>query len=172
MVRREFYQVPPEAYLFRSVPKSEDKRNAPEESIRQWCCFELIRCYGIRVPEIEIERKIKSGSGHRRIDILVKKNDRPWLVVECKKPKHKATNDALDQAISYANSEGIKAEFVLFSDGTEWQVRRCIHGKWVSVVDLPPSLGFCLDFREVTHPPYQLSLDTLVSENFLSSVHQ
>jgi hypothetical protein len=111
---------------------------SPEEPVRQWCAFELIRAYGIPVMALEFEHPVKVGSKNYRIDIVVKREGRPWVVIECKEPSFKKSADAINQAISYADAQTIKAEFVVYTNGHHWMARRRVRGEWVEIADLPP----------------------------------
>lgn len=134
--RRPFYPVPRTAYIHVG-PLGDDARNGePEEAVRQWCAFELMRAYGFSVTDLSFEAQVQVGSKFYRIDILVLRNGLPWIVVECKAPE--AVNDkAIDQAISYADSPRVHAEYVLYTNGSDWQVRRRFRGQWQPVLDLP-----------------------------------
>jgi len=82
------------------------------------------------------------GSRPHWIDILVSREGKPSVVVECKKPADGKTDKAMEQAVSYADAPEIQAEFAVVTNGTEWRVKRRIQGKWCVVPDLP---------REVDH---------------------
>jgi hypothetical protein len=136
-VRRErYYHVPVPAFLFGKAP-DEGVDPTPEEKVRQWCAFELIRAYGVSVARLEFEHQVKVGSKTYRIDILVKRDGIPWLVVEVKEPNHRNPSAAVGQAISYADAQGMDAEFVLYTNGSTWIVRRKVGREWVEVPDLP-----------------------------------
>jgi hypothetical protein len=136
-MRLPFYEIPRERYLIAPSPSAKDAKPMPEEAVRQWCAFELIREYGISPCELEFEAQVQIGHRPKRIDILVHRNGKPWAVVECKSAKEKSPDKALTQAESYATAPGIRAEFVIYTNGTTWIVRRQIGGRWVPVVDLP-----------------------------------
>lgn len=136
-MRLPYYEVPKERYLIAQSAADPSASPKPEEAVRQWCSFELIREYGIGVCELEFEAQVQIGHKPKRIDILVRRGGKPWAVVECKAAKDKNPTKALTQAESYATAPSIRAEFVVYTNGTEWIVRRQIGGRWVSVVDLP-----------------------------------
>jgi hypothetical protein len=46
----------------------------------------------------------------------------------------------MEQGVSYADAPEIQAEFVVFTNGEDWQVKRRIQGKWCVVPDLPRDL--------------------------------
>lgn len=136
-MRRRFYKIPEPAYLFQEQVIRNGTRDQPEEQVRQWCAFELIRAYGVSVTDIEFERTVRIGSKRPRIDILVSRDKRPWLVVECKKQEDTKPEDSMAQAISYADSQGIGAEFVVCTNGDYWWVKRRVGSSWVAVPDIP-----------------------------------
>jgi hypothetical protein len=158
VLRHRFYDVPTATYLFRGVVTASDDRKAPEEPVRQWCAFELMRGYGILVGDIVFEQPVKVGSKQYRIDILVKRNGFPWIVAECKEQAYTRHDNAIAQAISYADAREIQAEYVLYTNGAEWLVRRKVQGEWVAVPDLPNGHlpGRIVPLREMMNAVYQI----------------
>lgn len=138
-MRLPLYSIPPDAYLFAAKLAAHGGPNEKEEPVRQWCAFELIRAYGLTVSDLSFEEEVRVGSKTYRIDILVKRNGLPWLVVECKEPQHKKHEDGLAQAISYAGSVNVSAEYAVYTNGTAWQVKRRVDGDWTAVPDIPVS---------------------------------
>ena len=148
--RRPFYEIARSAYLHVGSPDSEAKNGEPEEAVRQWCAFELMRGYGFSVNDLSFESQVRVGSKSYWIDILVLRNGTPWIVVECKAPD--AKNDkAIEQAISYADSPRIQAEYVLYTNGSDWQVCRRLKGQWMPVLDLPCVRFESSDSIDITH---------------------
>lgn len=141
MHRSGFYKVGSTAFLFPAQSHPESERDNPEEPVRQWCAYELIRAYGISIGDIEFERQVRVGSKIYRIDILVSQNGRPWAVVECKEPSYTKHEDAMAQAISYADGQEIQAEFAIYTNGQMWHVRRRIQGQWAPVPDIPAPIS-------------------------------
>jgi len=140
MTRSPFYQVSPDAYLYQDRVKISGTRKRLEEPVRQWCAHELIRAYGIKASNIEFERPVRMGSRNHWIDILVSNDGRPSVVVECKAPSNRKADEGMDQALSYADAPEIRAEYVVFTNGTDWHVQRRVNGRWCSVADLPREL--------------------------------
>jgi Holliday junction resolvase-like predicted endonuclease len=141
MAREPFYEVAKEVYLFPSHSLIEGERNNPEEPVRQRTAFELIRAYGIPVANLTFEHPVKVGSKNYRIDILVSRGGKPWVVVECKERSHQKADAGMAQAISYASAQTIQAEFAVYTNGDVWQVKRRIRDEWVAVPDLPMPVG-------------------------------
>lgn len=137
MARHRFYEVLEGAFLFPEKVKESDEQKNPEEAVRQWCAYELIRAYGINITDIEFEHPVKVGSKTYRTDILVTHHGRPIAIVECKKQGFKKHDEAMAQAISYADSQGLHAEFAVYTNGEEWHVKRRVRQEWVAIPDLP-----------------------------------
>ncbi len=138
-MRLPLYPIPAETYLYPAKLSAQGVPNTKEEPVRQWCAFELIRAYGIKVADLSFEQEVRIGSKTYRIDILVKRNGLPWIVVECKEPKHTKPEEGLEQAVSYAGSVKIMAEYAVYTNGTAWQVKRRIENEWTAVPDIPVS---------------------------------
>jgi len=138
MPRASFYLIPSSAWLF---AKQADHNSQPEELVRQWCVQELIRAYGFKITDISFESPVRVGSKTYRIDVLILRDGKPWIVVECKRQEHTKHEQALEQAISYAASEDIRADFAIYTNGEAWLVKRRVGSSWVSILDLPPMVG-------------------------------
>jgi hypothetical protein len=84
MAREPFYAISEDAYMLGKGLSTAESRDQPEEATRQWCPYELIRAYGIKITEIEFEHPVRVGSMSYRIDILVSRRGAAVVVVECK----------------------------------------------------------------------------------------
>jgi hypothetical protein len=182
--RFPFYEVSPDAYLFQNRIKKVGEQEQPEEPVRQWCAFELIRCYGFRVTDLVFEQDVKVGSKRLKIDIVVLRNGAPWAIVECKRPEHRKAADGMDQAISYAAAESIRAKYAVYTNGQEWMVKQYIGNIWVPVPDLPNAadpmvgreelLNVLRTFEELLPVLHALdeSLEGDDAENFISILQE
>jgi len=183
-MRIAYYEIPRSAYLFRNGAAAPDSTlPSPEEPVRQWCAFELIRAYQIPLTALEFESSVKVGSKTYRIDILVRRESRPWIVVECKESSFKKGEDAIRQAISYADARDIQAEFAAYTNGFDWLVARRVRGEWVRIPDLPallvdegrqPLLDLLVCIHEVAPLVYKLDerLQDREAECFLSAMQR
>ena len=126
MPPKPYYEIQHSAYLFmpnkNAKSQDEDIKPKPEEKIRQWALFELLTTYGVNIKNIEIERPVKVGTRTYRADIVIHRDFAPHVVIECKRWKNKKIDKGIDQAISYANANTIKAKFAVFT----W---RCLAGE-------------------------------------------
>jgi hypothetical protein len=134
-----FYKINPDSYLFSK--KITERDGDFEEPIRQWYISELQSAYGICITNIEVEFPCKVGSKSYHADILVRKGGKPHILVECKKTSFQKHEQAIAQAVSYADSAGVKAEFCVYTNGVNWVVCRRYNGGWARVPDLPIFIG-------------------------------
>lgn len=139
-MRASFYEVPSWAWLILS-PRRElaDWSALPEEQVRQWCIYEVLRSYGVCICDIKVEYSVRVARERKphRVDILVLRNAKPYIVIECKARGEKDHETAMAQAINYASLPDVNAEFAVYTNGDAWWVRRCVHGQWVAVPDIP-----------------------------------
>lgn len=139
MPPKPYYAVQPSAYLF--VKNCDEK---PEEKIRQWALFELLSTYGVFINNIEIERQVKVGTRNHYADIVILRNDVPYVVIECKKWDAKKNAGGMQQALSYADANTMKAKYAVYTNGDVWEVKSKIGGDWVSIPELPKKIdGDC-----------------------------
>lgn len=131
MHHKPFYRIPENCYLFA-------RKVGPEELVRQWTLFELIRFYGYSINQIEVEKTVQYGTKRGYIDIVINHDDKPFIVIECKSQTgYNKKKDPMKQAISYANADSIQAKFCVFTNGDIWQVKRKTAAGWVSYPNIP-----------------------------------
>lgn len=95
--------------------------------------FELIRYYGYSIEQIKVEKSVQYGTRRGFIDIIVYLDDKPFIVIECKRKTGCNKNkDHMKQAISFANADSIQAEYCVFTYGNIWQVKRKTAAGWVN----------------------------------------
>jgi len=99
MTTPAYYEVPESAWMFRDAsaarPSTDAKWSPAEESVRQWCLYELIRTYGVRIDCLEVERQVKVARERKphRADIVVLRDGQPYVVIECKSRRIKTLDD-------------------------------------------------------------------------------
>ena len=158
MPPQPFYKIKPDAFIFKA--KLKEFKNGkewiaqPEEKVRQWVLYELIRTYGYFINDIKIEQPVTVGTRKHFADITIFRNDQPFIVVECKRRKFNKIDQGVDQAISYAASKQMMAEYAVFSNGHQWVVNRLINNEWVTIPDIP----------KLIDDEYQNKLEPLVIE--------
>ena len=88
-----------------------------EEKVRQFFILQLINELKVPASHISVERKITLNGLTKRYDIVVYKDAKPWMVVECKAPHIPLTQDVLDQAGRY--NQTLNAEIIGVTNGAE-----------------------------------------------------
>ncbi len=113
----------------------------PEEWVRQHVLHYLITDMSYPKSLINVEKQIALNGTKKRYDIVVYRNDGSiFLIVECKAPKIKITQDTFDQIARY-NLE-LKSQFLMVTNGLN---------HYYSIIDYPNQ---CYHFlREL--PAYQ-----------------
>jgi hypothetical protein len=90
----------------------------PEEWVRQHFIYFLIEEKKYPVSLIAIEKQLTINNLKKRSDILVFNTDgKPEIIVECKAPSIKITQDAFDQIARY--NLKLKAKYLVVTNGLE-----------------------------------------------------
>lgn len=76
----------------------------PEEYVRQTVLYYLL--YHKKIPQshINVEKEFRINNRKKRIDIIVFKADKPYLIVECKAPEIAVNMSTLMQTATYNQS--------------------------------------------------------------------
>ena len=89
----------------------------PEESVRQKFVYQLINEFNYPAGRIGIESSIKVNRLVKRTDIVVfNLTGKPWMIVECKAPRVKITQEVFDQVARY--NYVLKADYLILTNGT------------------------------------------------------
>ena len=102
------------------------RRDTPEERVRQEILKSLVREYGYKKEQIGVEESIKFGSNRKAVDIAIWEPNKThtqeniYIIVECKDPKTKAKGkkDGVDQMHSYA-SACMNSTYGMWTNGDE-----------------------------------------------------
>tara|TARA_B100000795_G_scaffold267331_1_gene251949 strand:+ start:778 stop:1221 length:444 start_codon:yes stop_codon:yes gene_type:complete len=90
----------------------------PEEWVRQHFIYFLIEEKKYPISLIAIEKQLTINNLKKRSDILVFNTDgKPEIIVECKAPSIKITQDAFDQIARY--NLKLKANYLIVTNGLE-----------------------------------------------------
>jgi len=108
----------------------------PEEWVRQNFVQYLIRVMNYPSSLIALEKEIRLGDLKKRFDILVySRGHQPWMIIECKGPDVRLSDETLMQALRYNIS--VPAEYIIITNGNysfAWQKKE---GELHSVDQLP-----------------------------------
>ncbi|MEM6877462.1 MAG: type I restriction enzyme HsdR N-terminal domain-containing protein [Bacteroidota bacterium] len=90
----------------------------PEEFVRQLLLHFFIEDMQYNRNRITVERGLQVDSQEKRTDILVfDRRMRPWLLLECKAPKQKLSDQTFQQASTYNNP--LQAPYMMISNGRQ-----------------------------------------------------
>lgn len=92
-------------------------RLTPEEWVRQNFLQYLIQVKQYPAALIAIEKEIQIGELKKRFDILVYKNDHPWLLIECKEMNVPISESVMQQLLRYQIT--VQADYLIVTNGNE-----------------------------------------------------
>lgn len=92
-------------------------RLTPEEWVRQNFLQYLLQVMQYPPSLIAIEKEIQIGELKKRFDILVYKNDHPWLLIECKEMNVPINESVMQQLLRYQTI--VQADYLIVTNGNE-----------------------------------------------------
>ena len=111
-----------DSIIYNTKKRSKQNYTKPEEKVRAEVFARLIIEKEYPLSHIAIEVPVKMGSETKRADIVVYKNakhQKAFIVVELKNSNQKDLREALKQALSYAGSGSLRADYALATNGKE-----------------------------------------------------
>lgn len=121
------------------------RKETPEEYVRQEIAKSLVREYGYKKSSISVEFTLRMGTRKPRADLVIfpdgekHAQDNAHIVVECKSEKTKATSkkDGVDQLKSYLSASP-NAQYGMWTNGVErYCYRRMSEGGRVFFEEIP-----------------------------------
>jgi hypothetical protein len=100
----------------------------PEEWVRQHAVQYLI-ALGYSIHHLQIESGLKTGFNSKRSDIIANIGGKPEILVECKAPEVKLSQETFNQAFNYNNTIG--APIIWLTNGLQNLYWDCKAGKQV-----------------------------------------
>lgn len=87
----------------------------PEEWVRQNFIQYLIQIKQYPAALIAVEKTIQLGELKKRFDMIVYKNDTPWILIECKEANVPLSEKTLEQILQY--QQIVKASYLVMTNG-------------------------------------------------------
>ena len=87
----------------------------PEEWVRQNFIQYLIKVKNYPGPLMAVEKEIQLGELKKRCDIVVYKNNIPWMIVECKEPAISVNEKTFRQILGY--NIALKVKYLILTNG-------------------------------------------------------
>jgi hypothetical protein len=110
----------------------------PEEWVRQNILQYLEQVMHYPASLIAVEKSIKLGELTKRFDILVYKNNVPWMIIECKEANEKIADKTITQLYQY--QQVLNAEYLIASSGHETVGAQIKSGKLHALQNFPEYL--------------------------------
>jgi hypothetical protein len=89
----------------------------PEEWVRQNFVQYLIQTKKYPASLFAIEKEIKLGELKKRCDIIVYKQNVPWMIVECKEMNVDINEKTFDQILNY--NQTLQVEYLITTNGNK-----------------------------------------------------
>ena len=110
----------------------------PEEWVRQNLLQYLVQNLQYPSSLIAVEKEIKLGELSKRFDIVVYKNEMPWMIIECKEAKVTLNEKTMEQILQY--QQVLTAQYLFISNGHETMGAKIESGKLQALQNFPEYL--------------------------------
>jgi hypothetical protein len=110
----------------------------PEEWVRQNLLQYLVQNLQYPSSLIAVEKEIKLGELSKRFDIVVYKNELPWMIIECKEAKVALNEKTMEQILQY--QQVLTAQYLFISNGHETMGAKIESGKLQALQNFPEYL--------------------------------
>ena len=110
----------------------------PEEWVRQNLLQYLVQTLHYPSSLIAVEKEIKLGDLSKRFDIVVYKNELPWMIIECKEAKVILNEKTMEQILQY--QQVLTTQYLFISNGHETMGAKIESGKLQALQNFPEYL--------------------------------
>lgn len=100
----------------------------PEEDVRQFLLHHLLQELKYPGALIGVEKQVLVNGKRKRFDIVVFKESKPWMIVECKQANQAINKAALMQLLSYNLT--LKATYLVLFNGLALLCFDTKNNKW------------------------------------------
>lgn len=110
-------------------------RLTPEEWVRQNFIQFLLQVKQYPASVIAVEKEIRLGELKKRCDLVVYKEHKPWIIIECKEQDVPLTESVLQQSLRYNIT--LQVAIILITNGTSSFAFQLTDGHAQELNDLP-----------------------------------
>ncbi len=110
-------------------------RLTPEEWVRQNMLQYLLQVKKYPASLIAVEKEILLGELRKRFDILIYRDAKPWMIIECKEMNVPLSEATIRQILNYNIT--IQADYIVITNGTDNHAFSLLSGKAESILELP-----------------------------------
>jgi len=107
----------------------------PEEWVRQNILQYLVQVEHYPSSMIAVEKTIQLGTLAKRFDILVYKNEKPWMIIECKEANVNIDDKTISQLLQY--QQVLEATYLIASNGHHTVGAKIETGKLQALQNFP-----------------------------------
>jgi hypothetical protein len=107
----------------------------PEEWVRQNFLQYMIQVKKYPASLIAVEKEIELGDLKKRFDIVLYKNNVPWMIIECKETTVALDRKVLDQVLRYNMS--LKLPYLVITNGNYCYAFGVVANRLEEINDLP-----------------------------------
>ena len=107
----------------------------PEEWVRQNILQYLVQTCNYPNSLIAVEKTIQVGELDKRFDIVVYKNDIPWMIIECKEARVEIGEKTLQQILQY--QQVLNAQYLIITNGHQTLGAKIDSGKLQPLQNFP-----------------------------------
>jgi hypothetical protein len=106
-----------------------------EEWVRQNWLNYLIEVLKYPASLIAVEKEIHLGELRKRVDILIYKNNSPWILIECKEQDVPLSEQTIQQILSYQTA--LQSGILIISNGNDTSAFQIIGTSVQPITELP-----------------------------------
>ena len=107
----------------------------PEEWVRQNLLLFLIEVMKYPASLISVEKQLQLGELKKRFDIIVYRNDLPFMLIECKEMNVQLSQKTLDQVLRY--NINLQAAYFIITNGSSCYAFKKQDGEMISIDAFP-----------------------------------
>lgn len=107
----------------------------PEEWVRQNLLLFFIGVMNYPASLMAVEKQLLLGELKKRFDLVIYRNDLPFMLVECKEMNVPVSQKTLDQVMRY--NVNLQAVYFIISNGTDCYGFKNEDGKMVEIATFP-----------------------------------
>lgn len=120
--------------IFDEVRKQWVRLN-PEEWVRQNWIQYLVQEMKYPLKWISVEKEIELNGLKKRYDIVVYRESKPWMIIECKETQVNLTSSALEQVLRY--NMAMPVEYLVITNGHYNYAWKNASGVAIELEELP-----------------------------------
>lgn len=100
-----------------------------EEWVRQNILLHLVSVKKYPASLISVEKQIKVGNTHKRYDAVIYRDDKPWLLLECKEENEVLDSKSLQQILAYKSV--LAVSYLSITNGKEVHTYSIVTQSWM-----------------------------------------